>query len=219
MNYLAHLYLSGDSEAAVLGSIMADFVKGPLVDQYPAEILAAIETHRKVDAFTDAHKIVMRSRKLFSSKRRRFAGIIIDVVYDHFLAKNWVLYSDIDLNEFIAKSYSILKRYTNLLPGDLKFAAPKMIEQDWLGSYKNLEAIGVTLNRISKRIERRFNRENGLRSSIEEVNSNYSQLEDSFKVFFPELISYVENLKKNGDTSGRHRRNFIRQFHCDQSSC
>lgn len=200
MNYLAHLYLSENSDESMLGGIIADFVKGPLVDQYPADILAGIHTHRKVDSFTDRHELVLNSRKLFSSKRRRFAGIIIDVVFDHFLAKNWSSYSELELNAFISKSYSILKRYRKLLPGDLKFAVPRMIEEDWLGSYIDLDAIGITLDRISKRIERRFNAGNSLRGAIDEVRLRYSDLETNFNVFFPELISYVESLRKNGES-------------------
>ncbi len=195
MNYLAHLYLSEDSEESIIGSVIADFVKGLLVDQYNPTILKAIEIHRKVDAFTDTHEIVLESRKLFTSKRRRFAGIIIDLSFDHFLVKNWSLYSNRELSEFINKSYAILKRYRKLLPGDLKFAVPKMIEEDWLGSYKNLEAIRITLDKISKRTEKKFGRENNLSGAIEEVKSNYNELEGNFKVFFPELTSYVESLR------------------------
>jgi acyl carrier protein phosphodiesterase len=199
MNYLAHLYLSEDSEESILGSIIADFVKGPLVDQYPPAILNAINTHRKVDHFTDTHEIVLKCRKLFSPARRRFAGIIIDVVFDHFLAKNWSSYSRLELDTFIKKSYSILKRYRRLLPGDLKFAVPRMIEEDWLGSYRYLDTIGITLDRISKRIERRFIRRNNLRGAIEEVKVNYDVLRGNFESFFPELVSYVVSLRKNRD--------------------
>jgi len=197
MNYLAHLYLSDDSDESILGSIIADFVKGPLIDQYNPTILKAIQIHRKIDSFTDTHEMALPSRKLFSSKMRRFAGIIIDVAFDHFLAKNWSLYSNRELSDFINKSYAILKRYRKLLPGDLKFAVPKMIEEDWLGSYKNLEAIGITLDKISKRIEKKFGRKNNLSGAIEEVKSNYNELEGNFKVFFPELTSYVQNLRSN----------------------
>ncbi len=214
MNYLAHLYLSEDAEDSILGSIIADFVKGPLVDQYPRGILAAINTHRKVDAFTDAHDMVLKGRKLFSSERRRFAGIIIDVVFDHFLAKNWSSYSKLDLDTFIGNSYSILKRYRRLLPGDLKFAVPRMIEEDWLGSYRYLDAIGVTLDRISKRMERRFNRGNNLHGAIEEVKLNFGELQAHFENFFPELISYVESLRKNGDSPRRYSPHFFEAVFC-----
>jgi len=197
MNYLAHLYLSDDSDESMLGSILADFVKGHLVDQYTPKILKAIEMHRRIDAFTDTHAMVLKSRKLFSSGRRRFAGITIDVAFDHFLAKNWSLYSNVELSDFIDKSYAILKRYRKLLPGDLKFAVPKMIEEDWLGSYKHLQAIGITLDKISKRIEKKFGRKNNLSGAIEEVKSNYNELETNFKVFFPGLILYVENLRND----------------------
>lgn len=199
MNYLAHLYLSEDSAESLLGSIIADFVKGPLIDQFPVKILAAIHTHRKVDAFTDAHEIVFKSRRLFSSKRRRYSGIIIDVVFDHFLAKNWSSYSNLELDEFINTSYAILKKYRKLLPGDLKFAVPKMIEEDWLGSCWYLDAIGNTLDKISRRIEEKFGRKNNLGGAIDEVKRNYIALETNFKIFFPELVSYVGSLEKNGD--------------------
>jgi acyl carrier protein phosphodiesterase len=212
MNYLAHLYLSEDSEESILGSIIADFVKGPLVDQYPRQILTAINMHRKVDAFTDAHDMVLKSRTLFSSKRRRFAGIIIDVVFDHFLAKNWSVYSTQELNAFITKSYSILRRYRNILPGDLKFVVPRMIEEDWLGSYRYLDAIGIILDRISKRMVRRFNRENDLHGAIDEVRLNYNDLEANFESFFPELISYVEGHNKNGDSPQRDYPYFFPQI-------
>jgi acyl carrier protein phosphodiesterase len=214
MNYLAHLYLSEDSEESILGSIIADFVKGSLVDQYPRGILTAINTHRKIDAFTDAHQMVLNSRKLFSPKRRRFAGIIIDVVFDHFLARDWSSYSELELDAFINKSYSILKRYRRLLPGDLKFAVPRMIEEDWLGSYRYLDAIGVTLDRISKRMERRFNRGNKLHGAIEEVKLNYGELQAHFESFFPQLISYVESLRKNGDSARSYSPHFFEAVFC-----
>ncbi|MBI4229024.1 MAG: DUF479 domain-containing protein [Deltaproteobacteria bacterium] len=214
MNYLAHLYLSHDSEESIVGSIIADSVKGSLVNQYNPEVLMAIDTHRKVDAFTDTHDMVLKSRKLFGPKRRRFAGIIIDVTFDHFLAKNWSLYSELELDAFTANSYTILKRYRKLLPGDLKFAVPKMIEEDWLGSYRYLDAIGITLDRISKRMERRFNRENNLAGAIVEVKSNYEELETSFNLFFPELISYVKDLKF-GDTPQRCSSHFFKAVQCD----
>ena len=129
------------------------------------------------------------------------------------MAKNWSSYSELELDTFINKSYSILKRYRRLLPGDLKFAVPRMIEEDWLGSYRYLDAIGFTLDRISRRIERRFNRRNDLRGAIDEVKSNYDELRGNFESFFPELVSYVVSLRKHRESRRRYDSpHFLKQF-------
>src|SRR3954464_15580437 len=88
MNYLAHLYLSAPTEDAWLGSLLGDFVKGPLDGRYSQHITSAIALHRKIDTFTDAHPVVLRSKSRISAARRRYAGIMIDMFYDHFLARN-----------------------------------------------------------------------------------------------------------------------------------
>ena len=89
MNYLAHLYLSDPSEDAWLGSLLGDFVKGPLDDRYSEEVTRAIVLHRKIDSYTDAHPVVLNSKSRVSTQRRRYAGIMVDMFYDHFLAKHW----------------------------------------------------------------------------------------------------------------------------------
>ena len=95
MNYLAHLYLAEDSDESLLGNLLGDFVKGRLEEQYSPEIIKGIKTHRKVDAYTDFNQNFLACKKLLRPDRRRFAGIIVDMSFDHFLAKNWADYSDI----------------------------------------------------------------------------------------------------------------------------
>ncbi len=109
MNYLAHIYLAGDSEESLLGNIMGDFVKGSIGDGFHPEIEKGIRTHRKVDVFTDSHEIFRASKKLMSPERRRFAGVIIDLAFDHLLSKNWASYSDTDLEGFIRKTYTLAR--------------------------------------------------------------------------------------------------------------
>ncbi|MEW6145322.1 MAG: ACP phosphodiesterase [Thermodesulfobacteriota bacterium] len=195
MNYLAHIYLAEDSEESILGNIMGDFVKGSIGDGYHPEIEKGIRTHRKVDVFTDSHEIFKASKKLISPGRRRFAGVIIDIAFDHLLSRNWPAYSDADLGAFIRKAYSVLDKRKAVLPEKFRLFLPRMMEEDWLGSYGTLEGTGVALDRISERLRRRFRRENTLSGAIDEVESNYAELEDNFNAFFPELISFVEELR------------------------
>ena len=108
MNYLAHLYLSEDSPESLLGSIMGDFVKGTIGDRYPLKIKRGIKLHRKIDTYTDSHPTTRASRSLYSPARRRFAGIIVDLCYDHFLYRHWSEFTDVAIDQFICRIYDIL---------------------------------------------------------------------------------------------------------------
>jgi acyl carrier protein phosphodiesterase len=196
MNYLAHLYLAEDSPQSVIGNLLGDFVKGSISDAYPSEIRKGIELHRKVDRFTDSHAVVRASLKLISPQRRRFAGVIVDMFYDHLLAKNWESYSTTPLRVFSQKVYGVLMDHHNLLPDRLQQMLPYIIKEDWLTSYKEIGAIDRALNRLSNRILKRLGRENSLLNAVEELDANYQQLESDFHSFFPDLIDYV---KKQGE--------------------
>jgi len=196
MNYLAHMYLAGDSEDSVVGNMLGDFVKGRIGDEFPPGIADGIRAHRKIDAYTDSHETVLRCKRLISPERRRFSGIIIDLAFDHMLAVNWDDYSEQPLEEFIRRTYSVLGSNTGLMPERLRQALKFMIDEDWLGSYKGLEGIGLALDRIAIRFERRTGRKNCLPGSVEEIERNYGALEDNFRAFFPELILFARDLGK-----------------------
>ncbi len=192
MNYLAHAFLSDKNEESIIGNLLGDFVKGKPDVYYKGEILRWIVIHRKIDSFTDTHSIFRSSKRLISPYRRRFSGIIIDICFDHFLAKNWLKYSEQELSEFISKVYNILEGNKNILPLRLSNILPRLISENWFGSYKTVSGVELTLKRISKR----FKREIALNESIEEIVLNYDKLEENFFNFFPQLISYVDKLKK-----------------------
>jgi acyl carrier protein phosphodiesterase len=196
MNYLAHLYLAEDSPHAVIGNLLGDFVKGSITPAYSQEVRKGIELHRKVDRFTDAHAVVRASIKLISPARRRFAGVIVDIFYDHLLAKNWQMYSAMPLADFSQNIYQVLKENHELLPERLQNMLPYIIGEDWLTSYREVQAIDRALNRIANRLMRRFGRDNSLLNAVEELDANYQQLESDFHSFFPDLIDYV---KKQGE--------------------
>ncbi len=187
MNFLAHLYLSDPNEEAWLGSLMGDFVKGPLDGRYGSEVTRAIAMHRKIDVFTDAHPVVLQSKSRMSAERRRYAGIMVDVFYDHFLAKHWQDFHDEPLADFSGRVYRVLARYHAVLPERLQNMAPMMMQWDWLGSYADIGAIYTALNRMGQRLKR----ENRLMNSADELVANYAPLETDFRAFLPEVLRYA----------------------------
>lgn len=187
MNYLAHLYLSVPTEEAWLGSLLGDFVKGPLDGRYGEAITRAIALHRRIDVFTDAHPMVLESKSRISAPRRRFAGVMIDMFYDHFLAKNWEEFHDEPLGTFTARVYGILSRHHATLPERLQAVAPRMAQWDWLGSYAEVGSIYTALNRMGQRLRR----ENRLLNSTDELVENYAEFEADFRAFMPEVAAFA----------------------------
>lgn len=183
MNYLAHLYLAEQSNEGLLGSLLGDFVKGPLNERYPGPIRRGIELHRAIDSFTDAHPFHLESRNRIGRSRRRYAGIIVDVCYDHFLSRHWPDYSSESLADFAARVYDVLREHGDALPGRLRRIAPRMIADDWLGSYAELSNVGRALDGIAQRITRR----NNLGGALAEIEASYTALDEDFRRFFPEL--------------------------------
>jgi len=198
MNYLAHLLLAGDLPEHQLGGLIADFVRGrveSLARRYPAPVLQGIIDHRKIDSFTDAHPLFRQSRSRISPARRRVSGIIVDVVYDHFLSVHWERFSDYPRAAFIQSVYRLLEDNCALLPERLRLLAPRMIADDWLGGYRELAMIGRVFDRMSMRIRR----SNNLAGALQEVEREYAGLEADFLAFFPQAVTYAGRGKKGGD--------------------
>src|SRR4051812_44429809 len=109
MNFLAHLYLSGDNDYVKLGNFIGDFVKGRnLNEQFPSGIARGIRLHRAIDEFTDSHPIVKKSKDRLRPAYRHYAPVIVDVFYDHFLARNWTRYSDTALADYAEQTYDLV---------------------------------------------------------------------------------------------------------------
>ncbi len=191
MNYLAHLFLSEGTPESLLGNLLGDFVKGSAVNLYSEEIIKGIDLHRKVDSYTDSHAIVRSSKSLVCPQRRRLAGVLTDVFYDHFLAKNWREYSEVPLRDFAGGVYKVLQDSRDILPESLQRVLPTIIARDLLCSYREIGGIDIALNRMSARMKRT----NNLAGGIEDLTANYQQLESDFMAFFPELINYAKEFK------------------------
>ena len=189
MNYLAHLFLSEPAEEALLGSLLGDFVKGPLDSRYSPTITRAIAQHRKIDVFTDAHPLVILAKSRVSAARRRYAGIMIDIFFDHFLAKHWQEFHAEPLDAFTSRFYKLLLGNLSWLPDRLQVMAPHMARTDWLGSYAQVRSVRTALDRMGSRLKR----ENRLLDSADELIAHYSFLESDFRAFLPDVQQFARD--------------------------
>lgn len=183
MNHLAHVFLAPDSPEARVGSILGDFTRGIDVSLLPVSVQQGIRHHRAVDSFTDQHPEVLASKTLFSKQRRRFAGVALDILYDHYLLRHWQRFSQTDRAIFIEHIYQELQRNEHLMPEKMAQVTRRMVEHDWFGAYRDLESIGYALDRVAGRI--RF--ANKFTGMIEEIRANDVELENRFLRFFPDL--------------------------------
>jgi len=187
MNYLAHLHLGGDAPAQLLGSLYGDFVKGRLQGQFAPEIEAAIGLHRRIDAFTDSHPLLVQARARFPTERRRYSGMLLDVFFDHCLARHWVDYASEPLPHFTGRVYRLLADEPHL-PGRLALIAPRMAAQDWLGSYREF----AVLEQVLAGLQRRLSRPEALAGAMDELEQLYQPLLEDFRAFYPELQAFAE---------------------------
>lgn len=198
MNYLAHALLANESPEVQVGGLMGDFVKGCIPSELPAAIRHGVLMHRRIDKFTDTHELVLASKKLVSPGRRRFAGIMVDVFFDHFLARHWHQYSGDSLTKFTSGVYHVLYRHWPVLPKRLRHVLPFMADEDWLASYRDIRAIHASIDGISTR---RLKRKNSLYRGATELERRYSEFERYFVEFFPQLVDFVQEWGENNPGS------------------
>jgi len=200
VNFLAHLLLSGDEPDWIVGGLLGDFVKGPLKGplkgQYSSGIEAGIRLHRQIDLFTDQHPHIKHCQTFFGPELRRFSGIIVDIGFDHFLAKHWHRFDDRELTEFNSEVLTILNQYRSRVPDNASLFIERMTSHEILLRYRDAEAIP----QILKRTGQRLSRPTPLIESGEQFLQQYSRLETVFFEFFPELVAFA--LKQRGVLMG-----------------
>ncbi len=175
----------------MIGNFIADFVKGNKKDNYPDGIRKGIELHRAIDDYTDHHQITEDSKARLRPKYRKYSGVIVDLYYDHFLARYFDHYSQIPLREFTQRTYAILIDNQDILPDKVKEFLPFMIERNWLFNYATIDGIGRTLSGLSKRVS--F--ENKMDESVEDLQTDYAIYKNEFHRFFPQLITFAAGKK------------------------
>lgn len=190
MNFLAHLYLSPDNKEIAFGNFIADSVKGKVFDTYNDKIKQGILLHREIDRFTDQHPVFKEGKKRLSGKYRMYSGVIVDIFYDHFLAKNWDDYSDKDLKSFVSKTYQMLVKKFKLLPPRSKRILPYMIAQNWLVNYSNLS----DLRNVFRGMSRRTKNSSAMLNAVDDLEVYYDIFENEFRTFFPDIVNHVHSL-------------------------
>ncbi len=168
-----------------------------LEDDYPAEVIEGIMLHRAVDQFTDSHPVFLQAKKYLPPERKRFAGIIIDIYFDHFLAQFWKEYSRQKLASFISEIHLLLERRDDWLPPELQALIPRMEAENWLGHYETIEDLALTFRRISQR--RKFLKP--LIGAEEDLTKHYQPFQSAFQDFYPEVIQFAQKFSYPASSS------------------
>lgn len=193
MNFLAHAFLSGSNDFKIIGNFIGDFVKGNTHKTYPKRIQEGILLHRAIDNFTDNSAITKESKLIFSPLYGKYAGIIVDIVYDHFLSVHWNSYSNTSREYFIAHVYNILSQYYYILPQRAQQLIPSIIYHNWMRYYASFYG----LEKVLQRMEVRTSLPKQSHTCIEILRENYSELNAQFEGFFKEIQKefrfYLEN--------------------------
>lgn len=193
MNFLAHLYLSGNEEDVIIGNFVADAIKGNSLSRFPEGMERGIRLHREIDFFTDKHPVVRKSKKRLSPKYRMYSGVIVDMYYDHFLAKYWSEYSTEKIEQFVSKNYFLLIRNYHKLPQRSKRILPYMIAYNWLVNYRNFNS----LHHVFYGMSRRTSHPSGMENAVGDLKAGYPFYEEEFRTFFPEIISHIKEYRSN----------------------
>lgn len=188
MNYLAHIYLSGNSDEIMLGNFIGDYVKGNKHLDYPEQVAFGIRLHRSIDLFTDRHPEVKKCIDLLKPGYGRYAGVVVDVFFDHFLAANWNDYSECTLRQFAKHAHAVFLSNFRLLPFRVKQFLPFLIQHKRLESYAQCENIAHVLEIMSRRTSLPANNQWAMQVLLQE----YEQFGALFRRFFAEMIAYVE---------------------------
>jgi acyl carrier protein phosphodiesterase len=186
MNFLAHIYLSGDNDDVILGNFIADSIKGKKYRDYPPEVQKGILLHRAIDTYTDSHPLVKKSSAKLHKNYSHYSGVIVDIYYDHFLASRWEEYSEIPLENFVATFYKLLKREFDLLPTPIQRFLPYMVSENWLLSYASIEGIARILYQMNIRTKNIVQMDR----AVNDLQEHYEDFSEEFQEFFPQLQEY-----------------------------
>ncbi|MEM7381226.1 MAG: acyl carrier protein phosphodiesterase [Bacteroidota bacterium] len=189
MNFLAHIYLSFEDDEITIGNFIADSIRGKKYKHLPERVQKGVLLHREIDTFTDAHPVPRQSSKRLHENYSHYSRVIVDIYYDHFLAKNWLRYCETPLDVFVERFYDLLKDNVELLPEGIKRMMPYMIADNWLLNYANMDGIGRVLNGMNRRTKNRSK----MNFAIIDLEEHYEAFESEFTEFFDELIVFSKH--------------------------
>jgi len=189
MNYLAHTYLSGNNDYIKIGNFLGDWVRGSDYLKYSEDIQTGIIMHRNIDTFTDQHPVVRLSASRFQSRYSKYSGVIIDILYDHYLANNWGDFCDMPLRDYVNRMHNVMLNNFEILPERLQNHLPGFMNERWIERYATLEGIRDVLDTMSKRTS--LPKETEFAISV--MEAFYRDFRHEFFDFFSQLIEFVES--------------------------
>ncbi|WP_242918811.1 ACP phosphodiesterase [Pontibacter liquoris] len=192
MNFLAHAFLSGEEEELLFGNFIADAVKGKQQELYVPGIARGIRLHRLIDTFTDTHEVVSQTNARLRARYRKYAPVISDMFFDHFLASRFQHFAQLPLEEYTQRVYAIINERFELLPPRMQAFFPHMAQHNWLLSYAQISGVEQALAGLS----RRTSFVSGMETAGEELRENYALYAADFAAFFPDLQTYVAQVKQ-----------------------
>ena len=195
MNYLAHAYLSFNKPGILVGNMISDYVKGKKKYDYPGQIQRGIAVHREIDRFTDVHPVTKEAKEIFRPAYRLYAGSLMDVIYDHFLALDENEFTDESLKAFTMNTYTILDKFTDHFPEKFNRMYPYMKTHNWLYNYRYRHGIEKSLAGVVRRAK--YLDESDTAYLL--FNEHYDELKKLYQSFFPELKSMTQKLLEKFD--------------------
>ncbi len=194
MNYLAHLYLSGNNSDIRFGNFIGDTVLGKEYNIYSKEIQEGVLLHRKIDVYTDKHPIFREHTKLLFPQFSHYSRVIVDIFYDHFLASLWDDYHAQSLERYTEEFYDSIENYSTLFPLKMKRIYPYMKSQNWFLKYKTLDGLTQILAQMENRTRFKYN----LKESVTNLEEDYQTFKKGFLIFFAEIQFFVSSKQNNG---------------------
>ncbi len=199
MNFLAHLFLSGKPSELMVGNFIADSVKGSAMDNFSEVIQQGIKLHRAIDTFTDNHHEMLKSKERLRPRYKKYAPVITDIFYDHFLAVNWQDYSVVSLRNYTNQVYQYLEKHYTVFPDRSKQFYDYMIKYDILFAYTKLEGI----EKVMQGMSRRASFISGMETATEELQKDYTDYKTEFQLFFPDLQKHASHFLATDYTDER----------------
>jgi acyl carrier protein phosphodiesterase len=198
MNFLAHTYLSGDNSLIRIGNFMGDWIKGNEFKKYPDDIQKGVLIHRSIDYYTDNHPIVKQSKNRFNEKYHKYSGILIDVYYDHFLAREWENFSSVPYPEYLLKLKEDLMKDMVHFSDEIQEFIPRFMNYGWMASYATIDGIQKVLTGMVKHTSLPDKTDDAL----EIFEMYYNDFRQEFYDYFPQLVDYIE---ENFQVSVKHQ--------------
>ena len=191
MNHFAHLVLSQPTVESAVGNLLGDFARGLDLATLPPSVKAGLQNHRAVDSYTDRHPLITDLKNLFSSQRRRFAGIALDIYFDHLLINFWDRFEAGTPEQATAVFYQRLSAGQSMMPGEeMRLVTKRIIQYDWFSCYREIESIAESLDRVAGRIRIA----NSFDNAIEDLQRNENEIRETFFEFYPQLKAHIRTL-------------------------